>query len=72
MTGNGQTDEEMTREPEQLVELPDPWLELQIYTDQTSEFPTVSQDSKKRYQPCVLYRGGENWLSRFAKGMEQT
>lgn len=77
MTSNGPSDELMettsgqrTCKSSSDITVSEPWSKLRIYTDSTSDFPNVSQDSAEKYTPCLLYRGGENWLARFGKEIE--
>ncbi|MGB7295403.1 MAG: SIR2 family protein [Candidatus Aminicenantales bacterium] len=65
------TSGEETEAPMEGTSGADPWSVLQMCTEAISRFPKVSQDAG-RWQPCVLYRGGENWLARFGKGLEVT
>lgn len=47
----------------------DLWFNLQ-FDLQSSEMPDIAQISPGIWSPNILYRGSENWLSRFAKDKE--
>jgi hypothetical protein len=41
------------------------WAEVKPYTEQVEKIPDISKASDNTLQPCVLYRGRQNWLARF-------
>ena len=40
---------------------------LRFFTEASPELPSVSKEGSK-HQPCLLFRGQENWLKRFKNG----
>src|SRR4030067_1238911 len=43
---------------------PDAWSRLNLYLDPTSILPDITE-VESLFQPCVLFRGADNWLARF-------
>lgn len=67
--------EELGRMSKERAVRADPFLGLQMFTEVADSAPPTSVDADGRWNPCCLFRGRENWLSRFSRiddAVEQT
>lgn len=47
-----------------------PWTQLDLFTADTSSIPAPAKNENDIFQPCFLYRGSSNLLTRFDKEVD--